>query len=184
MKRQSESSFIKEKYYFNDRDAIEDPLANSIDEYLKRSKKRIYGFALVSFAFLLLLIPPIILEPNLLELIVLPQKGVTFVVTKNIYAPITFEIISAQSYSIQDIQLYLDGNAIEHFTIYQELISNSTHTITSNKSFQFSINLMIVAVRLISQFTYIPDSYLIIQIVMFVLSFLFLIQELLRKQKF
>ncbi|CAD8113408.1 unnamed protein product [Paramecium sonneborni] len=65
----------------------------------------------------------------------------------------------------------------------QEMILNSTHSMTSNKSFQFSINLMIVAARLMSQFTYIPTSYLIVQIIMLVFSLLYLIQEILRKKK-
>ncbi|CAD8117277.1 unnamed protein product [Paramecium sonneborni] len=184
MDRRSSATLIKQKYFVCDRESIQDPFANSIDQYFKRSKKRIYGFAFASLFFLLLLIPSIILQQDLLELIVQPSEGVKFIVKKTLDSPITVEIVSANSYSLSDIQLYLDGHIIEHFTIMQELISNSTHTITSNQSFQFSINLMIVAVRLMSQFTYIPASYLIVQIVMLVLSFLYLIQEIIRKKKF
>ena len=73
MEQRCEATFFKQKYFVCDRDSIYDPFTKSIDQYFKRAKKRIYGFALLStllnfnsgFFFLLLLIPSIILQQDL-----------------------------------------------------------------------------------------------------------------------
>ncbi|CAD8113406.1 unnamed protein product [Paramecium sonneborni] len=48
MEPRSDAILIKQKYFVCDRDSIQDPFINSIDQYLKRTKKRIYGFTLTS----------------------------------------------------------------------------------------------------------------------------------------
>ncbi|CAD8083550.1 unnamed protein product [Paramecium primaurelia] len=176
-------SFIRQKYLINERDIQQDAFTTSIDQYFKRSQKRIYGFTLTSLFFLILLIPSIVLQQDSQEVVVFPQKGGQFTVKEQLDPPISLEIISSDSYLLSDVQLYLDGHTIEQFTIEQKMNTNSTHKITSNKSFKISINLMMVAVRLISQFSFVPKSYLIIQTIMVVLSLLYLIQEILRKPK-
>ncbi|CAK57468.1 unnamed protein product (macronuclear) [Paramecium tetraurelia] len=185
------TNFIKQKYLINERDIQQDAFSNSINIYFKRTKKRIYGFTLISIIqfvieglfFLLLLIPSIVLQQDSQEVVVFPQKGGQFTVKEQLDPPISLEIVSSDSYLLSDVQLYLDGQTIEQFTIEKKLNTNSTHKITSNKSFKISINLMMVAVRLISQFSFVPRSYLIIQTIMVVLSLLYLIQEILRMPK-
>ncbi|CAD8202843.1 unnamed protein product [Paramecium octaurelia] len=185
------TSFIKQKYLINERDIQQDAFSHSISIYFKRTKKRIYGFTLTSIIqflieglfFVLLLIPSIVLQQDSLEVVVYPQKGGQFTVKEQLDPPISLEIVSSDSYLLSDVQLYLDGQTIEQFTIEKKLNTNSTYKIASNKSFKISINLMMVAVRLISQFSFVPRSYLIIQAIMVVLSLLYLIQEILRKPK-
>ncbi|CAD8082320.1 unnamed protein product [Paramecium primaurelia] len=176
-------SFMKQKYLIYERDMQQDSFTTSIDQYFKRTQKRIYGFTLSSLFFLILLIPSIVLQQESQEVVVLPEQGGQFTVKDQLNPPISLEIISSESYLLLDVQLYLDGHTIEQFTIEQKMNSNSTHKITSNKSFKISKNLMMVAVRLNSQFSYVPRSYLIIQTIMLVLSLLYLIQEILRKPK-
>ncbi|CAD8205363.1 unnamed protein product [Paramecium octaurelia] len=168
-------SFMKQKYLIHERDIQQDSFAASIDQYFKRTKKRIYGFTLTSLFFLILLIPSIVLQQESQEVVVFPEKGGSFTVKDQLDPPISLEIISSESYLLLDVQLYLDGHEIEQFTIDKKMNTNSTHKITSNKSFKISKNLMM--------FSYVPRSYLIIQTIMVVLSLLYLIQEILRKPK-
>ncbi|CAD8113178.1 unnamed protein product [Paramecium primaurelia] len=129
---------------------------------------------LIAVFFIGLMIPSIILQAEYIEVDV--DEGVGEFQMKDTWdPPISIYMFSKSDDLLLDVQLYLNDEPIEEFTIQEKLIINTQYIIKSEKPQTFSKLIFNIrtAVRLMSQFDFVPASYLIITVVMLVISLLY-----------
>ncbi|CAD8210551.1 unnamed protein product [Paramecium octaurelia] len=166
---------IDQKYFLHEREKLRhDPFADSLEEYFSLFKRRTICHFLLSVFFIGLMIPSIILQAEYIEVDVVEGVG-EFEMKDTWDPPISIYMFSKSDDLLIDVKLFLDGKAIEEFTIQDRLLIDTRYIIKSEKSQSFSkiIFNMRAAVRLMAQFDFVPASYLIIIVAMLVISLLY-----------
>ncbi|CAD8207206.1 unnamed protein product [Paramecium octaurelia] len=167
---------IKQKYFLHEKEHLkQDPFVESLQEYFQIFRRRIILHILLSFFFLALMIPSIVLQADYIELDV-SERGGIFTMEQTWDPPISVQMFSKTDILLLDVQLSLDGEEIEEFTIYERLYINTQYNLTSNTNYSFTV-------RLMAQFDFVPTSYLIIVVVMLVISLLYSILTYTRYKK-
>ncbi|CAD8194311.1 unnamed protein product [Paramecium octaurelia] len=167
---------IKQKYFLHEKEQMKkDPFVESLQEYFQIFRRRIILHILLSFFFLALMIPSILLQADFIEIEVSDRGGI-IKMEETWDPPISIQMFSKSDILLLDVQLYLDGKEIEEFTIYECLYINTQYNLTSNTNYSFTV-------RLMAQFDFVPTSYLIIIVVMLVISLLYSILTYARYNK-
>ncbi|CAK63775.1 unnamed protein product (macronuclear) [Paramecium tetraurelia] len=149
---------IKQKYFLHEKEhSRQDPFVESLQEYFQIFRRRIILHILlctlktqqlIAFFFLALMIPSIVLQADYIELDV-SQKGGIFTMEQTWDPPISVQMFSKTDILLLDVQLSLDGEEIEEFTIYERLYINTQYNLTSNTNYSFTV-------RLMAQFDFVP----------------------------
>ncbi|CAD8208305.1 unnamed protein product [Paramecium pentaurelia] len=157
---------INQKYFLHEKEKLRhDPFADSLEKYFSLFKRRTICHFLLSVFFIGLMIPSIILQAEYIEVDV--DEGVGEFQMKDTWdPPISIYMFSKSDDLLLDVQLYLNDEPIEEFTIQEQLIINTQYIIKSEKPQTFTV-------RLMAQFDFVPESYLIITVVMLVISLLY-----------
>ncbi|CAD8123824.1 unnamed protein product [Paramecium sonneborni] len=167
---------INQKYFLHEKEKIRhDPFSESLEQYFFLFRKRtIYHFLLcisnkykrvIALFFIALMIPSIILQAEYIEVDVNDGVG-NFTMNDTWDPPISIYMFSKSDQLLLDIQLELNDKSIQEFTIQEQLIIHTQYIIKSEKPYTFTV-------RLMAQFDFVPASYLIITVVMFVISLLY-----------
>ncbi|CAD8120280.1 unnamed protein product [Paramecium sonneborni] len=129
---------IKQKYFLHEKEQEKQhPFVESLQEYFQIFRRRIILQIFLSFFFLALIIPSIILQADYIELDV-SKNGATFQMEQTWDPPISIQVFSKTDILLLDVQLSLDGKEITEFTIYERLDINTEYNLASNTTYSFS----------------------------------------------
>ncbi|CAD8112233.1 unnamed protein product [Paramecium sonneborni] len=129
---------IKQKYFLHEKVQLkQDPFVESLQEYFQIFRRRIILHIFLSFFFLALIIPSIILQADYIELDV-SKNGTKFRMEQTWDPPISIYVFSKTDILLLDVQLFLDEKEITEFTIYERLYINTQYNLTSNTTYSFS----------------------------------------------
>ncbi|KAM3142315.1 hypothetical protein pb186bvf_005485 [Paramecium bursaria] len=166
----SETQFrpIPSKYFLADMDT---QLDICVEGYFIRIRKRLIGFLLSTSLFLILLIMSATIENNQ----IITNIPGNFTMRETWEPPISISI-EPQNQLILEYDIHLNEIPIDHLQIDFALITNMTYNIHSNMDQNMTGVLQ-------PQLYLIPQSYLIIQIAMLIISILFLVIEIIKYKK-